>query len=91
MHWFAIAFLAPNNIVNIPLGVFKHVAGKDAAVETLVQIIFAVPPERGEKRLRKHTRRDSVDCGRAGREEYRIVWRLDSTERQAMVRQLSNR
>lgn len=54
LHWFAIAFLAPSNIVNIPLGVFKHVAGKDLTVEILVRIILAVLSERGEKRLRKH-------------------------------------
>lgn len=38
---------------SILLGVFKHVFGKDQVIETLVQIILAIPLERGEKRLRK--------------------------------------
>lgn len=58
---------------NILLGVFKHVFGKDQAIETLVQIILAVPLERGEKRLRKGSRRDGVSYGRSGREGYRII------------------
>lgn len=66
---------------NIPPGVFKHVFGKDQAIETLVQIILAVPLERGEKRLRKGSRRDRVNYGRSGREWYRIIWKLDSSQK----------
>ena len=53
---------------NIPLGVFKHVFGKDQAVEALVPIILAVPLEKGEERLRKGTRRERVNYGRSRKE-----------------------
>lgn len=52
---------------NIPLGVFKHVFGKDQAIETLEQIVLAVPLDRGEKRLGTGSRRDGVNYRRSGR------------------------
>lgn len=68
---------------NILLGVFKHVFGKDKAIETLVQIILAVPLERGEKRLRKG-RRDGVSYGRSGRDDIESSenWTLHRKARQ---------